>query len=70
MSIGVSLTSWGKAASLALVGYSSSDGITLKIHYGVDVLLQLPALYPTFSFGLVKTKSDLLIDHLRPDQSL
>ena len=40
----------GKAASLALVGYSSSDGITLKIHYGVDVLMQLPASHPTFSY--------------------
>ena len=30
----VSFTSWGERASLALVGHSSSDGITIKIPYG------------------------------------
>ena len=30
---------WGDGASLALVGHPSSDGITIKIPYGVDVLL-------------------------------
>ena len=35
----VSLTSW-KGPSLTLVGHPSSDGTTLKIPYGVDVLLQ------------------------------
>ena len=39
VSSGVSLTSWGEGASLALVGQPSSDGITIKIPYGVDVLL-------------------------------
>ena len=39
VSSGVSLTSWGEGASLALVGHPSSDGITIKIPYGVDVLL-------------------------------
>ena len=36
---GVSLTSWGEGASLALVVHFSSDAITIKIPYGVDVLL-------------------------------
>ena len=46
----VSLTWWGESASLALVGHPSSDGITLKIPYGVDVLLHQPALHPIFSY--------------------
>ena len=33
-----SLTSWGEGASLALVGDPSSDGVTIKMPYGVDVL--------------------------------
>ena len=44
-----SLTSWGKAASLALVGHPSSDGATIKMPYGVDVLHQ-PASHPIFSY--------------------
>ena len=32
-----SLTSW-EGASLALVGHPSSDGITIKMPYGVGVL--------------------------------
>ena len=47
---GVSLTSWGEGASLALVGNPSSDGITIKIPYGVDVLLHPPASHPIFSY--------------------
>ena len=39
VSNGISLTSWGEGASLALVGQPSSDGITIKIPYEVDVLL-------------------------------
>ena len=35
---GASLTSWGEGASLALVGHPSSDGVTIKMPYGVDVL--------------------------------
>ena len=38
MSSGVSLTSWGEGAYLALVGHRSSDGVTIKMPYGVDVL--------------------------------
>ena len=49
VSSGVSLTSWGKGPSLALVGHPSSDGITIKIPYGVDVLLRQPASHPIFS---------------------
>ena len=39
----VSLTSWGEGASLALVGHPFSDGVMIKIPYGVDVLLRQPA---------------------------
>ena len=38
VSSGASLTSWGEGASLALVGHPSSDGVTIKMPYGVDVL--------------------------------
>ena len=49
VSSGVNLTSCGGASS-ALVAHPSSDGITIKILYGVDVLLHRPALYPIFSY--------------------
>ena len=49
VSSGTSLTSWGEGASLALVGHPSSDGITIKMPYGVDVLHQ-PASHPNFSY--------------------
>ena len=32
-----------EGASLALVGHPSSDGVIIKIPYGVDVLLHQPA---------------------------
>ena len=44
-----SLTSWGKDPSLALVGHPSSDGVTIKMPYGVDVLHRL-ASHPIFSY--------------------
>ena len=47
---GVSLTSWGKGASLALVGHPFSHGITIKIPYAVNVLLRRPALHTIFSY--------------------
>ena len=50
VSSGVSLTSWGEGASLALVGHPSSDGVTIKIPYGVDILLHLPAQHLMFSY--------------------
>ena len=34
-----SFTSWGEGASLTLVDYPSSEGVTVKIPYGIDVLL-------------------------------
>ena len=49
VSSGVSLTSWAEGASLTLVGHPSSDGYTIKIPYGVDVLLRRAALHPIFS---------------------
>ena len=45
----VSLTSWGEGASLALVDHPSSDGVTIKMPYGVDVLHR-PASHPIFSY--------------------
>ena len=49
VSSGASLTSWGEGASLALVAHPSSDGITIKMPYGVDVLHR-PASHPIFSY--------------------
>ena len=49
VSSGVSLTSWGEGASLALVGHPSSDGVTIKMPYGVDVLHRA-ASHPIFSY--------------------
>ena len=49
VSSGASLTAWGEGASLALVGDPSSDGVTIKMPYGVDVLHQ-PAWHPIFSY--------------------
>ena len=49
VSCGASLTSWGESASLDLVGNPSSDGVTIKMPYGVDVLHR-PALHPIFSY--------------------
>ena len=46
----VSLNSWGEGASLALVSHPSSDGITIKIPYGLHVLLRRPASHPIFSY--------------------
>ena len=41
-------TLWGEDTSLALVGYPTSDGVTIKMPYGVDVLHR-PASHPIFS---------------------
>ena len=35
--------------NLALVGHPSSDGVTIKMPYGVDVLHR-PASHPIFSY--------------------
>ena len=50
VSCGASLPSWGEGAFLALVGHPSSDGVTLKIPYGLDVSLHQPALHSIFSY--------------------
>ena len=50
MSSGVSLTSWREGAS----------STTIKIPYGVDVLLHRSNSHPIFSIRLVKTKSDFV----------
>ena len=47
MSSRVSLTSWGEGASLAWVGHPSSEGVTIKIPYGVDVLHHVLAGAPS-----------------------
>ena len=44
-----SLTSWREGASLALAGHPSSDGVTIKMPFRVDVLHQ-PTLYLIFSY--------------------
>ena len=50
VSSGVSLTSKGEGAFLALVGHPSNDGVTIKIPYAVDVLLYRPSSsHPIFS---------------------
>ena len=43
----------GEGASLALVGHPSSDGVTVKMPYWVDVL-HLP-------IGLIKTESGFIV---------
>ena len=60
MSSGVSLTSWGEDVSLALVGHPSSDGITIKMPYAVDVYFD-QVRTPSFLIGLVKTTSDFIV---------
>ena len=46
----------GGGASLALVGHPSSDGVKIKMPYGVDVFIdQLRT--SSFPIGLVKTES-------------
>ena len=46
----VSPTSWGEGASLALFDHASIGGVTLKIPYGIDVLLHRRDLDPIFSY--------------------
>ena len=55
-----------RCASLPFVGHPSSDGITIKMPYGVDVLHR-PALYPIFPIGLVKTESDFNVRSVKTD---
>ena len=68
MSSRASLTSWGKGASLVLVGDPSSDGVIIKMPYGVDVFTPQMIHTPLFSIGLVETESAFivrLLDQLR-----
>ena len=44
-----SLTSWGEGSSLTVADHPSSDGVTIKMPYGVDVLHQ-PASHHIFSY--------------------
>ena len=44
----LSLISWREGISLALVGHRPSDDVTIKIPYGVDVLLQWSPSHPIF----------------------
>ena len=60
MSSGASLSSWVEGASLAVVGHPSSDGVTIKIPYGVGVLHR-PASHPIFPIGLVKSESGFIV---------
>ena len=60
VSSGASLTSWGEGVSFVLVGNPSSDNVTIKISYGVDVLHR-PALHLIFPIGLVKTESGFIV---------
>ena len=59
-----SLISRGKGASLASVGDSSSDGVTIKMSYGVDVL---HLHTPSFSIGLVITESGFIVRSFETD---
>ena len=52
--------SWGESASLALVGHPCSDGVMMKMPYGVDVLHR-PAWHSIFSYWLVKTESGFIV---------
>ena len=49
-----SITSWGESASLVLVGHPSSDGVTIEIPYGVDVLLSTSLAPHLFLLGWLK----------------
>ena len=60
MSSGASLTSWGEESSLPLVGHPSSDSVTIKMPYGVDILHR-PACTPSFTTVLVKTESGFIV---------
>ena len=55
---------FGEDSSLALVGHPSSDGVTIKLPYGVDALHQ-PASHPIYSYwGWLKLNLALLLDQL------
>ena len=70
MSSGVILNSWGEAALLALVGHPSSDGIVIKMRYGVcRCFITSTSFAPQlFLLGLLKLNLILTLDKLRPAQ--
>ena len=49
VSSGASLTSWVEGNSLALVSHPPSDGVTIKMPYGV-VVLHRPDSHPIFYY--------------------
>ena len=54
----------GESPSLVMAGHPSSDGVTITISYGVDVLLHQPAssyLRPAFLIGLIKTEFNFIV---------
>ena len=55
-----SLTSWGEGTSLALVGYPSSDGVTIKVPLGQMFCIDQLRV-PSFHIGLVKTESGFIV---------
>ena len=55
MSSWASFTSWGEGASLTLIDDPSSDGVMIKMPYGVDVL-------HLFLLGWLKLDLALLLD--------
>ena len=55
-----SLTSWGEGSSLVLAGQPSSDSVTIKMPYGVDVYI-VQFHTPSFPIGLVKTESGFIV---------
>ena len=64
----VSLTLLGKGASLAVVGHPSSDGVTIKIPYVLDVMRYIDQPHtPTFPVGLVKNESDFIVRSVETD---
>ena len=65
VSSGVSLTSWGEDASLALIGLPSSNGVMIKIPYGVDVLLIDQPRTQIVILGWLKLNLTLFLDQLR-----
>ena len=67
MSSRVGLISWGEGASLTLAGYPSSDGVTIKISYEVDVFNINQPCTPSLPTGLVKTDSDFIVISVETD---
>ena len=57
----VSLTSRGGGVSLALIGRPSSDGVTIKIPYGVDFYYTDQSRTQSYLFLLVWFKLNLIL---------